>query len=1009
MRMNCVMSKKISILTTLLFVFFLNIQAQTLSERTNLKSTSTESESLLKVIPPSPQSSMFDKYTDYPVNLCSGMVEMNIPLYEISLDGMKIPIQLSYRSSGVKYRQYDGDIGAGWVLSPGYRMTRSIHGKVDEAFNMPDNLLYETERRQGGHARDRYLACMAFNMSSELLPLPESSVFDSEYDQFHYMLPGSNGHFIITDRQNYGVEIIEGHPHKINLFDNSIPYSKMIEKALIKDDNGFSYYFGTGLDGTKTYECSNQAPTAWLLKDIVSPKGKAIRFTYARTPVLRINRNQDLLTFYDPVGHHINPTHQCQVSTGVSRNPDAFSYMADMCLPEEIITEKETIQFVRSDVDFINKKYLQLQEILIRDKNTGNLIKKIKFLHRKNGPHWLLTGIEIQEGGTNNQVIQRYGFEYHEPTDNFNEYNYYPDQWGYYHVGGSGNINHTEGSYHKEFETNMYHVPFGLPQPVKPKIQQFGVLREKSQNAICPDYFSLKKVYFPTGGWQAYEYESHEFQGLNGKTPGGGIRVKKITLWDGNSTMSRIFKYGHNENGIGIPSFLVDHKYFADELGYADLVTNTYEYITGRRYSTDILGDVNMDSHFSLYYPQVTVYDYDENQQKYNGKTEEYYDLPQKYGFTFDRPTIGEPDRNYTPNGNHGLYVDAYREGLVPVLSSRIVYKADDSSLSYHRLLEEQFLYKSVEEKYFDGLKVILKISTNVFEDRESPSSSSTNPYYYISSFFEYFPYQIITGKNDIIERKIETLYSTSGNIIKETNFEYNDQQQLTKTSNKQSDGSIISEIYKYPSDFTGIQVYQEMVNRNMLNPIVEKIQKRNLIELKKEKTNYSITSGINSLILPFSFETAFQGGNIKVEIMYDLYDSKGNIRQVTDKTGLSTVFLWGYNYQYPIAEIKGATYNEVAGILNENIINNLAVSMNPDMISISATLRDKLRELPGFKDRTILVSCYTYKPLVGISRAIAPRGVITRYEYDDFGRLIETRDHNNSLIESYEYHYQNQ
>ncbi|MDR2362600.1 MAG: hypothetical protein LBD91_07730 [Prevotellaceae bacterium] len=55
----------------------------------------------------------------------------------------------------------------------------------------------------------------------------------------------------------------------------------------------------------------------------------------------------------------------------------------------------------------------------------------------------------------------------------------------------------------------------------------------------------------------------------------------------------------------------------------------------------------------------------------------------------------------------------------------------------------------------------------------------------------------------------------------------------------------------------------------------------------------------------------------------YD-YNSKGNVQAISKNDSDKIVYLWGYNYQYPVAEIKGATYAEVKNLLGETYIKKL-------------------------------------------------------------------------------------
>lgn len=49
-----------------------------------------------------PKAAAIDTYSDIPVSYYTGVPGINIPLYEIDVDGFKIPITLSYHSSGIR-------------------------------------------------------------------------------------------------------------------------------------------------------------------------------------------------------------------------------------------------------------------------------------------------------------------------------------------------------------------------------------------------------------------------------------------------------------------------------------------------------------------------------------------------------------------------------------------------------------------------------------------------------------------------------------------------------------------------------------------------------------------------------------------------------------------------------------------------------------------------------------------------------------------------------------------
>ncbi|MCL2651535.1 MAG: hypothetical protein FWD60_11000 [Candidatus Azobacteroides sp.] len=140
----------------------------------------------------------------------------------------------------------------------------------------------------------------------------------------------------------------------------------------------------------------------------------------------------------------------------------------------------------------------------------------------------------------------------------------------------------------------------------------------------------------------------------------------------------------------------------------------------------------------------------------------------------------------------------------------------------------------------------------------------------------------------------------------------------------------------------------------------------------------------------------------------FDKYDKKGNLLQWQGEDELPVSYLWSYNYQYPIAKIENATYDQVKSALgySDTQVESLATQTNPDVDDISNLLRTNLLNAQ--------VTTYTYKPLVGMTTDTDPRGVVTYYDYDDFGRLKKTYFYDNNdpnkkrILKYYDYHYKN-
>ena len=124
---------------------------------------------------------------------------------------------------------------------------------------------------------------------------------------------------------------------------------------------------------------------------------------------------------------------------------------------------------------------------------------------------------------------------------------------------------------------------------------------------------------------------------------------------------------------------------------------------------------------------------------------------------------------------------------------------------------------------------------------------------------------------------------------------------------------------------------------------------------------------------------------------------------------GLDVVYIWGYEGQYPIAEIKNATLEQVKAALGSywGLITSSLTSSSP--IYPTMDKLDALRtSLPDAKVTTI-----TYKPGIGPTSITDPRGVINKYYYDNFGRLTKVTEKANAsaqenIISSHSYNYAN-
>src|SRR5699024_9710385 len=106
---------------------------------------------------------------------------------------------------------------------------------------------------------------------------------------------------------------------------------------------------------------------------------------------------------------------------------------------------------------------------------------------------------------------------------------------------------------------------------------------------------------------------------------------------------------------------------------------------------------------------------------------------------------------------------------------------------------------------------------------------SSVIDYYYsgINSLFNYGTYAISCA-NKVLTQKLITNYANGQPIQQETKFYYNSDFQLSKKETHNSDGSVLTASYSYPSDYGVItgndnvsQGIKKLQDSHVLNPIV--------------------------------------------------------------------------------------------------------------------------------------------------------------------------------------------
>lgn len=250
--------------------------------------------------------------------------------------------------------------------------------------------------------------------------------------------------------------------------------------------------------------------------------------------------------------------------------------------------------------------------------------------------------------------------------------------------------------------------------------------------------------------------------------------------------------------------------------------------------------------------------------------------------------------------------------------------------------------------------------------------------------------------------------------VITQIDYTYDDLQYLTLTKRSfiNSKGETFTEVFSYPHDFASQTPYAEMVSRNIVETVVQQVtsitnsQFTNK-EISRVKTNYAIWTGNGNAIpsthiSPVSVEKSVEQNTSVTELTFDFYDIRGNILQTTSKKEGVVSYVWGYKQKYPVAKIFGKGYLDVIAQsgLNEAIINT-ATLIDDQVVQAEVS---KLRQLVNCQ---VTTSIYRYPFGQTCISDLNARNIF--YEYDQFGRLIHIRDHDQNIVKKFCYKYNGQ
>ncbi|MDH0675639.1 hypothetical protein N5D03_13935, partial [Empedobacter sp. GD03861] len=348
-----------------------------------------------------------------------------------------------------------------------------------------------------------------------------------------------------------------------------------------------------------------------------------------------------------------------------------------------------------------------------------------------------------------------------------------------------------------------------------------------------------------------------------------------------------------------------------------------------------------------------------------------------EYYFNHDLGEVGESNAIYrqsTPNFNWRLNKNSNVETY---LGNNLI-----KSISYEHSI------KNFELNSEYGIRIRPK-------NKIYFGNAGTNIFYYTDYEYEYYPFYT---EFPYLKKEITKEYLSGGTVTTETNYVYGGAKhnQLTEESTTNSKGETIKKTYKYVPDYNAASttILGKMEAKNMIVPIETKVF-NGATPISEQKTDYF--EPYTGIILPqYVYEKKGSGiATTDRKIMYNNYDTQGNLTEYTLENGIPVSIIWGYGGQYPVAKLEGVSLSQISAA---TITTLNTKTTDADLLEAITALRT------AHKDA--MVTGYLYKPLVGVTQIIQPNGVAEKYNYDSSNRLQSIVNDKGEMLKTFQYNY---
>lgn len=992
-------------------------------------------------IPTSPQAEAFKKLGEYKVDNAYGTPDIALPIWEVNLDGYKIPLVLRYMASPIK-PGYNYDVyGLGWSLTGSSCVSRTIKGAPDEK----EGFKLETWVDSNGH--DKYYTVY------------RDSLFDlnTAYDDFTITLPSGRTipFYISMDSQNRPVYNKFPSDSCVMIECSYNPWNR-IDSINVTDESGVIYHFTIP---EKAHNIYLNDPTAtfnvsWLLTRIDVPNKGTILYSYGNElqfysstidePILEARR-MACTSLMDGYG-----TVLC------GKPPYQLIYNFDYPCPTYRMRFLKSISYGPTKVSFNYKTdQIHVKSIEITDLDSQDTIRTLLDI---NEYYTVSVLSKLTLSGSNQTDKLAYYFSYF-PNNPGN----YTDYWGNRGDAsnmtdiGNFNIRVDKGISVSDIDLALSYVGNAVHRVANRNYDISDFRKIKLQNDTTADgrkatsperHAVLQRITYPNGGYTILEFENHRFLTANNiygdleldrrkqrVIEGGGFRIKRISNYTAGGELAdyKDYKYGftvdyvrnHNlpfpeiqrinsqtHTGLGEavvdPNLLTFMDYECSTScipgGFLEMMMNkhiadinTFEnpnYYTFTvpwwyfaRFSAVFFRKL-LNGRPAVIYPEITIYHGEGDSTSDNiGKTVlTFEDLYQVYNgrthyLSYARANIYDPDTLYFEPVRYLDAQDRVLEAVeYPEKRGRLKSKAEYTIKQVYSNVYADFLKSKEEYAYNEQhLGNYCYMYNNAQSNGHGDIHNLEQSCYCNPKYnLRLHDFYSIHYNTRGTSRLFHTLY---------TNSKYQGYSITRSVTNSYVYGEHVRSSTYWDGLSNKINQYVYSADSAGHYSIYQDLKNQNILTSLLNEATYDSSSPDNRPGVAFKIRYAYYGSRILPQKVYAYnqtdYEELYEIVSYSDSNKPQEVVdpRTGVHTAYLWGYSGRYMVAKVQGATYSQVINALGGSLASDLSNL-----EDIRNASSLSNA--LIETWTYKPLVGVTSYTDATGLTTFYEYDGLGRL---------------------